>query len=252
MSYILDALARSHTERPPAKGLRTFPKQAVWRTVGIGAMLAIVIGIALTYAEARRTKVLGAVAAASASTAASGVTTARAALAEIPSMAPRPSQTASAPAVAASALVATVRAAARTSTDLRSKARFSQPVALSQPLPTPNPIGLRGAYVAPRSPVAEIGWNTPDARAEPGHVALAELKALSALPPDVRATIAQMKVRVLFYAPQRRSRFVLIDSREVREGDELFDGLRLEEITDNGLVIRHKDTLVLATAFASR
>jgi hypothetical protein len=78
-----------------------------------------------------------------------------------------------------------------------------------------------------------------------------ELKSLSALPPDVRAAIAQMKVRVLFYAPQPRSRFVMIDGRELREGDELLSGLRLQEITDTGMVLKHKGMLVLSPAITA-
>ena len=61
-----------------------------------------------------------------------------------------------------------------------------------------------------------------------------------------------MKVKVIFHTPQRRNRFVMIDSRELREGDELFAGLRVEEITHAGLVVRHKDTLVLAPTLAAR
>jgi hypothetical protein len=57
-----------------------------------------------------------------------------------------------------------------------------------------------------------------------------------------------MKLRVLFYAPQPRSRFVMIDERELREGDEIVTGLRLEEITDSGMVVRNGDMLVLSPA----
>jgi Type II secretion system protein B len=255
MSYILDAMARAHTARTSEIGMRALSKRTLWQTIVIGVLLALVILLGTAYVDTLRNERTKPPVAA-----ASGVSEAQAvpATTDIPSMAPRPSRQTSAPAAAGSAApaeaVATTRPAGRPGnapTKPNKVARFSSPSALSQPLPGPSPLGPGGTYVA--APSLPAGGVAPRAASEaPRTMTLAGLKPLSALPPDVRAVIAQMKVRVLFYAPQRRSRFVLIDSREVREGDDLFDGLRLEEITDNGLVIRHKDMLVLAPALAAR
>jgi general secretion pathway protein B len=238
MSYILEALARSHFSRPPETGARALSERALLKKVGIGALLAIVILLGMAYVDSVRNDRAKAPPAAVVLQA-QAVPTAP----DIPSMAPRPARPASATATASLATptpASTVRATAPAAA-----ARFSPPVALSAPLPGPSPLGPGGRFTAIRS-LAAGGVDVPPAAREPPRAAaLAEVKSLSALPPDVRATIGQMKVQVLFYAPQPRSRFVMIDGRELREGDALFDGVRLEEITENGLVLKHKDMLAL-------
>ena len=249
MSYILDAVARARKRAPhPARAVSRPPlsmrsMRSMWRRGSIVALGALAAALFVAWLDGQRTPRV--TAAAPAASAASQVPAAVAKL-DVPSMAPRPSRRASAPAAPAAAASATVVAVSKT------VVRFSPPTTLSQPLPTPTPLGPGGAYAMAKSPPAVTVATPPAALEQARPRALADLKSLSALPPDLRAAFARMKVRVLFYAPQRRSRFVLIDSRELREGDELFDGLRLEEITDTGLVIRHNDILVLAPTLAAR
>lgn len=274
MSYILDAVARVRARSPrpdgvvPPRFTRTparslLSQRTLWRMGPVGVLAVLVFALCMAWLDARRTARTTA-ASAVAATAPSVSQVGAAAGMDIPSMAPRPPRRASTSAAAPASTAARTRTASRTEArpaaapaEPRSVARFSPPTTLSQPLPTPSPLGPGGAYAAlgargmAASPARLAA--VPPAGPEPARpVALADLKPLSALPPDVRTSLARMKVRVLFYAPQPRSRFVMIDNRELREGDELVAGLRLEEITDTGLVMKHKDTLVLAPALAPR
>lgn len=257
MSFILDALARQHVSPSPGAARAARRRQARQRlaAAGVAGVLLVVLCAIALYTWRTPAPAPGAVAAAP------PAPPLNLAAMDIPTMAPGPSRPASAPEARASHATATatvatnVTAAANTARPVSAarptpEPRFSPPTALSQPLPPPSPKGLPGAFSAQR-PAPEAA--PPVASAEPPRaVAVADLKPLSVLTPDLRMALSLMKVRVHFYAPQPRSRFVMIDGRELREGDELLAGLRLEEITDTGMVLRHKDMLVLSPAPISR
>jgi len=241
MSFILDALARQHVSNGPGAAKPANRARALRRRAVTGIACVLFVALCGAGLYARR----GAPSAAAASAPSQERVDVPAV--DVPTMAPRPSRAsepASQPAGPASAAGAN-----RVVAVARDVPRFSPPTTLSQPLPDPSPHGPGGAFVAAKAPPATaVQWVTTE---KPRVVSIADLKPLSVLAPDMRATLAQMKVRVLFYAPQPRSRFVMIDSRELREGDELFTGLRLEEITDTGMVLRHKNMLVLSPATPS-
>jgi len=245
MSFILDALARQHGLNGPGAANPANRVRALWRlaVTGIACVLFVALcGASLYAVRAKR--------AAPSATPASGHSQERidVAAVDVPTMAPRPPARASEPASRPTS-PASAASANRVVALARDVPRFSPPTTLSQPLPNPSPLGPGGAFAAVKAPpaaaVQRVTTETPHV------VSIADLKPLSVLAPDMRATLAQMKVRVLFYAPQPRSRFVMIDGRELREGDELFTGLRLEEITDTGMVLRHKNMLVLSPATPS-
>jgi hypothetical protein len=248
MSFILDALARSYAARAEHR-VRSLSRRSLRQAITIAVLLALLAALAAAYLHTLRSQRTKPAAQAAAAPHAGGSSAVAAATPlEVPSMAPLPARRASAP---AAATPAAPRSVTRALPEPRAVPRFTPPTALSQPLPNPSPLGPGGHYVSTPAPAPAVVATPPRSEAPPT-VTLADLKPLSALPPQARAAITRMKVRVLFYTPQRRHRFVLVDSREIREGDELFDGLRLEEITDTGLVLKHKDTLVLAPALAAR
>ena len=289
MSYILDAMARSHATQSEV-GLRKLSKRSLWQQVTIGLLLLGLVGLMVTTSRGALPPLRAQAPQEVAAAPLLPSPQAAAAMAEVPTMSARSPDTASAPAMTlpASAMAPRARSApalpvATTTASLaqapapvsvRAEPRFRPPTALSQPLPDPSPLGPGGAYTVPRtsrSASAKAPLSAPSSAGEhvsaapltaslaaprdtpePRPVALAEMGSPSALPPQMRAALSQMKVKVLFHTPQRRNRFVMIDNRELREGDELFDGLRVEEITHAGLVVRHKDTLVLAPTLAAR
>jgi len=239
MSFILDALATQGASPAHGTKRRTTRARALRRLAVTGMALAL-IG-SLGWVGLYTTRAKRATVAATAASAPSQEPVHMAAVG-VPTMAPRPVRHASeAPASPASATSAN-----RSKAMSRDVPRFSPPITLSQPLPVPSPLGPGGTFVAARTVPAPAAQ---EASAEtPRAVSIADLKPLGVLAPDIRAMLAQMKLQVLFYAPQPRSRFVMIDGRELREGDELFAGLRLQEITDTGMVLRHKEVLVLSPA----
>jgi hypothetical protein len=236
MSFILDALVRQgaspfHGPAKPASRALAPRRAAV-----AGIVLVLIAGLsgAGLYATRARRAVVNATAAPAPSR-----EPVHMAAIEVPTMAPRPMRHASEPAASAVSAAGANRAA----TSQHQVPRFSPPTSLSQALPVPSPRGPGGAFVA--------AWAAPassprvEGAEAPRTALIADLKPVSVLAPEIRAMLAQTKVQVLFYAPQARSRFVMIDGRQLREGDELLAGLRLQEITDTGMVLRHKDVLVL-------
>ncbi len=66
---------------------------------------------------------------------------------------------------------------------------------------------------------------------------------LRSLPPAVQATIPPHRISVHVYSADPAQRFVILNSRRMREGDSRGDGLRLERIRPDGVVLsfgRHR------------
>jgi hypothetical protein len=125
----------------------------------------------------------------------------------------------------------------------RTVPQFAAPTALSQPLPVPSRATGRAVGVPP---LMALPVPTPVAARE-----LSDVRPLSDLPQELRARISRLKVTVYLYAPQRGHRFVMIDDRQLREGDEVFAGLRLDEIMEEGMVLQYNGLRVLAPYRAS-
>jgi general secretion pathway protein B len=60
------------------------------------------------------------------------------------------------------------------------------------------------------------------------------------LPETVRESLPALRITVLVYAEQPEDRFLLMDGRRWTEGDELGDGLRLQEIRRDGAVLSYR------------
>lgn len=256
MSFILDALSRARgpSGRPAAAttgdGAPTWAhRRTLWRAGGAAVVGILVLALGHTFFRTLRPAGTPVPAPGQVASAASATATASGAL-EIPTMPSLADKPAPPPARQAARQPArpVVQAAVP---PVRAVPRFNPPTTLSQPLPQPG-LGLAGAYRMPpalRTPPAPVEAPAPEARRG---VTLADIKSLGDLPADVRTLVQRAKVRVLVHTPQRRHRFVIVEDRQLREGDELVAGVRLEEITDLGMVLRHKDTRVLAPSPGNR
>lgn len=92
----------------------------------------------------------------------------------------------------------------------------------ARPLPAPEP-----ALVASSNPPASL----PTSEDTP---------LLESLPASVRQGIPAMTVLVHSYSSQRKDRLVIVNNKPLHEGDSLVSGLRLEEITTEGMIFSYQ------------
>jgi len=223
MSFILDALTRSQVLRgrktaalahaaAASPALARKRRRTLWRVGGFAVAGTCVLALGLS---SLRTK-----------------TTPRAAP-------PAPQAAASqAPVQEASVPIPAMASFPKQKQQQGTVAKFRPPTSLAQPLPNPSPV-VTGTFSSALA-------------VAPARVVVDDVEPLSHLPGDLQAMVKGMKVRVHMYAPQRSLRFVMVEDRQLREGDELFAGVRLEEITEAGMVLRHNRTRVLAPAPVGR
>lgn len=131
------------------------------------------------------------------------------------------------------------------------------------PIPGRKPVALPAPVVEIRSPLSDrrpavvtaVVEETQLARAvaEPAVEPVAEsadggldsglyrdLPELWQMPPAFRAGVPKLNISVHVYAPQPSSRFVIIDRKKYWEGDELNNGLLIEAIVPQGLVMDYQ------------
>ena len=63
---------------------------------------------------------------------------------------------------------------------------------------------------------------------------------MAELPASIRGELPQLKFTVHAYAVKPASRILGIDNRILREGDTVAPGLKLEEITPDGMILSYK------------
>ena len=59
---------------------------------------------------------------------------------------------------------------------------------------------------------------------------------ISDLPPAIQQALPRMSIAVHAYSPKLQDRVVMINNRMMREGQDLTPGLRLEQITPDGMI----------------
>lgn len=101
--------------------------------------------------------------------------------------------------------------------------RHSAPPKAAAPTSPPTPLKLAGTADA------------TEAALEPMVTPMAELPLL------IRQELPAMKIQVHAYSSKSKDRLVSINDRILREGDSLTPGLRLEQITPDGLIFSHKE-----------
>lgn len=105
------------------------------------------------------------------------------------------------------------------------------PVATTPVIPTPPHVPVT-TPVAPAAPEPDVA--KPAATIVP---------LLRELPADIRTSVPPMSLDVHVYAPSATDRFVLINMKKYHEGDQLAEGPRIEEITEEGLVLSYQGQL---------
>lgn len=73
--------------------------------------------------------------------------------------------------------------------------------------------------------------------AQPQIAATVPIEEFADLPPDVRATLPAMTFSFHVYSENPQSRTIIINNVRLREGDEVSAGVRLERITEDGVVL---------------
>ena len=63
---------------------------------------------------------------------------------------------------------------------------------------------------------------------------------MAGLPLSIRQELPALSITVHAYSSNPKERLVGIDERVAHEGEELAPGLRLEEITRDGMILRYK------------
>jgi general secretion pathway protein B len=96
---------------------------------------------------------------------------------------------------------------------------------------TPPQAPAAAPKVVPEKP-ANTGLNDP--MQEPGVMALAEL------PLSIQQEIPKMQISLHAYSAKPKDRLVSIDNRLLREGDSPAPGIRLEQITPDGMIFSYK------------
>lgn len=97
----------------------------------------------------------------------------------------------------------------------------------TRPLPTKKPAAPMARPVVPSSPS-----RTPDP--EP----VSKPPLLDVLPVNARRNIPALKLDVHIHSDQARQRFVIINGRRYREGEQIEEGPVLEAITSDGATLR--------------
>lgn len=212
MSYILDALRRSESERhggvsgghapPPAR-----PRRATAAPVLAGAAAGIAAMAVSVYLATR------------------------------PALAPIPPVTGT----TRESLLADAAIAERARPPRTPAAAATEP-----PVSTMVAAGKSRADRPGTSTTAGSGMGTGGAPMEstdagtlppPGNRGSAPVTAWSRLPLTYRARVPTFSINVHVYAPEPARRFVMVDMKRYREGDTLPVGPRVESITSDGLVL---------------
>lgn len=119
--------------------------------------------------------------------------------------------------------------------------------AAAPPEPTP-PAPAPPTTLAPAAAVSEppppatapAATSPPPPAALPPPSATASLPMLWELPYEKRKDIPALAMSLQVYAPDPAQRFAIINDERHVEGDELGDGLKLQEITPDGLIVEYR------------
>lgn len=103
---------------------------------------------------------------------------------------------------------------------------------VEQTLPTPAPAPAAGEAVSQYTRIE------PQAvAATPKVKSTAVIEEFADLAPDVRATLPAMTFSFHVYSENPQSRTIIINNQRLREGDEVGSGVRLEQITEDGVIL---------------
>jgi general secretion pathway protein B len=255
MSYILDALKKAEAERnpdsslnahaPPSAQFPTFgpqpahaPRVAPWLWAGMTAA-AIAIAALAWLKPWQSTPAPVAVAAASPAPSAPVIAAAPAPTQQMPAPAPAPAATAPAEAAAPPA-PHTSKQEAKQDSKQESRAATARPenrkaVAAKQPAEK-KPVKETAKARAPEPTPAREPKPTP----APAPSTENRVMALQELPAHIQNEIPRVAVNGYIYSPNKADRTVLINTRLLREGEQVAPDLMLEQLTPSGMVLNYK------------
>jgi len=112
----------------------------------------------------------------------------------------------------------------------------SPTIAASRPTVAPGPAARSApaANPAPAAPSAAAAGTTRKSSIREGLPSLDQLRAGGLL------SISDLRVDMHVYAGDADKRFVFINMKKYREGDRLLEGPTVEEITPDGVIMRHE------------
>lgn len=113
------------------------------------------------------------------------------------------------------------------------------PVIASPPITKSEIKGLVPATVVTAPPAAPAAQQLANA-SPPAPPAEQPIVAFADLPFQIRQEIPRLSIAVHAYSKEPKNRLVTIDNRLLHEGDEAAPGLRLEQITSDGMVFDYK------------
>jgi general secretion pathway protein B len=96
------------------------------------------------------------------------------------------------------------------------------------------------AVTANRSSIPAKGSAPPGNASDAGGTQLTPVVGSADLPQSIRKTLPVMTVAVHAYSDRAADRLVSINGRLLREGDTLAPGLRLEQITPDGMIFSYR------------
>jgi general secretion pathway protein B len=260
MSYILEALKKAEQARNRGKAPELFTVQTVqaalpkprnpWPYI-IVAVLAINAAVLLAWLRPwHRATPPATPSVASASV---DPQPAQPILPPAPTSALLPAPTASAPAERLpNATPATVEGGATPATPRPispSSAKTAKPSKSSEPKSAEAKLAAKApSPQAAREPARKEGSQSKSAAsaspapaaAEAGDASEAGVITFNELPADIRQELANITVAVHMYSAKPADRFVGVNDRAVREGEELNPGLKLEKITYDGMILSYK------------
>jgi general secretion pathway protein B len=83
---------------------------------------------------------------------------------------------------------------------------------------------------------------SPEPKVRPERPAAADGRVLllKELPPEIKSGLPDLKISAHYYTAEPQSRFTKINEQTLRQGELLAPGVKLEEITPDGVVLSHK------------
>lgn len=236
MSYILDALRKSDQQRQrgavptllTAQAATAAPKQPAYLFYGLIAAVLIgagfAIGLLRPWQPEYTAPAPGPVAIRPPPL--SPPQTAMAPPPALPEMAPRPERKSPARKTISAAQTAPARAATKQDAPARAETA-------TQGTP-PEAVAAVPKVAAPPAPVQPVGKGPADAAPEP------KVMTMSELPLSIQQEMPAMSVSIHAYSGQPQNRLVGINERMLHEGDYVASGLRLEQITPDGMIFSYK------------
>lgn len=105
------------------------------------------------------------------------------------------------------------------------------------------PAAARAAEIAPAGPPgAQVADSAAaEERVRPGTSPAENSVSYWQLPASLRDGMPELRIRVLVYAARPEDRFVLVNDQRLREGEELEDGLKLEEIQRDQAIFSYRN-----------